>query len=430
MATGDGATDGGTSGGDVHAAVAAANGLTARWARTWGDGAGSGGSGRGSTVLSGACVWPLLAALAEGAQAEARDELAAAVGPAADRALDAARELLQVLGQSPAVHTALGLWTCAKVEINDQWASRLPRAAHGVLDPDPRRAQAALDAWVEKETDGLLHKMPVSVDRETLLVLAGALAVRTEWEQPFTPARAVGTGAWKGRALAGLRKTVDLSDLRVIAVDTGQVTLATVHGRDEIDVVLALGEPDARPGDVLAAAVSASAPSTGTGTRTGTGSGAGSGAGVQSAAVTLDREQPGPGLTVREVRAFGQTPPAVLNTVAFNVQAHHDLLEHADLFGLAAAADCSRGHFPGVAATPPLCVQRAAQDAMAAFSATGFVAAAVTAVSMVMSAAMTRNTARQLTAAFDRPFGFVAVHRATGLVLVCGWVDEAQAYPR
>jgi len=120
------------------AAVAAANRLTARWADTW--------TG-GGTVLSGIGVWPLLAALAEGAAREARDELAWAVGFPADEGLDAANGLLRVFAGSPALHYALGLWTAADLPVNDAWVARLAGAAHGVLDADPVRAQAALDAW-------------------------------------------------------------------------------------------------------------------------------------------------------------------------------------------------------------------------------------------------------------------------------------------
>ncbi|BCK67125.1 hypothetical protein Srufu_010780 [Streptomyces libani subsp. rufus] len=66
--------------------------------------------------------------------------------------------------------------------------------------------------------------------------------------------------------------------------------------------------------------------------------------------------------------SYDGAPSLRLTTTGFTVGADHDLLERADLFGLATAADTSRGHFP------------------------------------------------------DRPFGFLAVHRASGLVLVAGWV--------
>ena len=417
----------------VQAAITAANRLTARWARTW-DGGGAASPGTASsgpvpsgTVLSGVGTWPLLAALAEAAHGPARDELAAAVGLSADTALDTARKLLAVLNQSPAVHTALGLWMAASVPVNEQWAARLPAAAHGVLDPDPARAQAALDAWVEKETEGLLHRMPVQVDTGTLLVLASALTVRTKWEQPFDIWPTAGTGPWAARRrLAGLSRTTALSEsaFRIAVSEPGSanhgpVTLATVRGKDGIDVVLALGEPDARAGDVLAAAVAACGPAP----RSGAGID-----GIRLEDVDLNLAQPGPGLTVAEIHSFDSEPTASLHTVAFTVDASHDLLGHAELFGLRSASDRSVARFPGISEVP-LYVQGAAQDVMASFSADGFVAAAVTAMMMAAGAAMPTSTSKRLTASFDRPFGFVAVHRDTGLVLVCGWVGDPDDYP-
>jgi serine protease inhibitor len=389
----------------ISAAVAAANRLTAGWAETCdGDG----------TVLSGLGVWPLLAAIAEPAVGAAREELARAIGFPAAEGPDAARRLLDAVERNPAVHTALGLWSAARLPVNPGWVARLPRVAHGVLDEAPARAQAALDAWVEKETDGLLHRMPVQIDGETLLVLASALTVRTQWEQPFDPALWKVGGRWAGRDIAGLSRATSVSDLSIAASDEGPVTLATVRGRDEIDVVLALGAPDAAPGAVLAAAVRACGPA----------------AQVSTEPVDLDRPQPGPGLTVREIPAHSSEPTARLRTVAFTVSGRHNLLQHADLFGLATASDRSSGHFPGIAGEVPLCVQAAAQDATASFSAEGFVAAAVTAMAWMAGAAMPSRTAKELTASFDRPFGFVAVDRSTGLVLVCGWVEEPEDYPR
>lgn len=386
------------------AVVAAANRLTARWAETC--------DGRG-TVLSGLGVWPLLAAIADPASGAAREELARAIGfPAADGP-EVARRLLDAVEQNPAVHTALGLWTAASLPLNEEWLARLPRVAHGVLDQDPARAQAALDAWVEKETGGLLRRMPVRVDTETLLLLASALTVRTQWQQRFEPMPWKVGGRWAGRDVLGLNRAIAVGDLSVAGSDDGPVTLATVHGRDEIDVVLALGAPDAWPGTVLSAAVRACGPA----------------ADVPAEAIDLDRTQPGPGLTVREIPAFSSAPTARLETVAFTVNGGHNLLEQAGLFGLVSAADCSTGHFPGISSEVPLCVQAAAQDATATFSAEGFVAAAVTAVAMMVGAAMPSQTAKQLTATFDRPFGFVAVDRSTGLVLVCGWVEEPEDYP-
>ena len=72
-------------------------------------------------------------------------------------------------------------------------------------------------------------------------------------------------------------------------------------------------------------------------------------------------------------------------------------------------------------------VEQAAQDVTAEFSATGFRAAAVTAVGMMVGSAMPEPSTyrvRHVSVAFDEPFGFVATHRPSGLVLVTGWVQD------
>lgn len=113
-----------------------------------------------------------------------------------------------------------------------------------------------------------------------------------------------------------------------------------------------------------------------------------------------------------------------IETVAFEVQAEHDLLAPAGLFGLASASDTRTGHFPGVS-SEPLAVGSARQSAVARFHAEGFEAAAVTSIGMV-GAGIPRfkYRVRRAQVAFHRPFGFLAVHRTSRLVLAAGWVAD------
>ncbi|MGZ0148139.1 serpin family protein [Kribbella sp. WER1] len=111
----------------------------------------------------------------------------------------------------------------------------------------------------------------------------------------------------------------------------------------------------------------------------------------------------------------------LLSLPYFEIDADHDLLQHREVFGLTAAADPRRGHFPGLS-PQPLAIDQARQVVMARFSATGFEAAAVTAMAVAAGAAPT-VTARALSVNLDRPFGFVAVHRPTGVPVVAGWVN-------
>ncbi|MGW0080738.1 serpin family protein [Streptomyces sp. NPDC003393] len=398
-----------------EATVRAVNGLTARWADRAGDGDGD-GDGDGGTVFSAAGVWPLLAFLADGAGGAARTELAAAVGLPADQAAAHARELLRALDSLRGAASALGLWTKRTLELREPWAAGLPAGTHGVLTGDPAADRQALDTWAHKRTGGLIDAMPVPVTQDTELVLAGALTVRTQWLSRFHEGvLEPEAGPWRGRALRGLFRSSTLLD-RIGVVDTpeGHVTELKVLGNTAVDVHLLLGEEHMTPGQVLRAGIG-----------------------------VLERRHPvvpgprlpfgdaGPGLRVRRVRNTRPAPPTLhVRTPAYDLSAHHDLLALHRLFGLTTARDDSAGHFPGISDFP-LAVGAAAQMAVATFGPLGFRAGAVSAFGMMAGAGMPRL--RYLTtsvdAAFDRPFGFLALHRHTRLVLAAGWVTDPEPYP-
>ncbi|MFC8346508.1 serpin family protein [Streptomyces sp. NPDC057280] len=381
------------------------NGLTTRWA----------GASEGGTVFSAAGVWPLLAFLADGADGAARAELAEAVGVPADRSAPAARELLTAMGRMRGLDSALGLWTKRTLELRERWEAGLPAEAHGVLTGDEAEDGAALDAWAAKRTGGLIEGMPVRVTRDTEMVLASASALRTEWLRPFEDwPMWPETGPWADRQLAGLYRRSALLD-RVGVADTaaGHVTEVKVYGDNAIDVHLLLGEEGMAPGRVLGAGVDILA---------------------RRVAVLPGPQLPygevGPGLSVVRKRSAWPEPPTLnVATVGFDVRALHDLLELHRVFGLTSAMETGRGHFPGITATTPLAVESAKQTAMARFTALGFRAAAVTAFGAAAGgpAQLSWITTR-VDARFDRPFGFLAVHRHTRLVLSAGWVTEPAEY--
>ncbi|MBT1186767.1 proteinase inhibitor I4 serpin [Streptomyces sp. CJ_13] len=387
-------------------AVDAANGLTARWAER---------TDRG-TVFSAAGVWPLLAFLADGASGEARAQLAEAVGLPAERAARVARESLVALGGLRGVDAALGLWTSRKLKVHQEWACGLPPHAHRELTGWRRSDRKALDAWAAELTGGRIPHLPVELSRGALMVLASALALKTRWIRPFTTGLASpGSGPWQGRKLAGLARTTALLD-RVGVADTpaGQVTDLRVVGTNGMDVHLLLGEEQMTAGQVLKAGVGILA-----------------GRHRLVPGSRLPRGAAGPGVRVAEVPAFRpERPKLYASTVAFDIVAEHDLMAHADLFGLGSASDGSAGHFPGISDSP-LAITSAKQSVMAAFTDRGFEAAVVTAVEMGEGSAplpAKKYLKSEVYATFDRPFGFLAVHRATGLVLVAGWVTEPQPY--
>ncbi|MFF4366895.1 serpin family protein [Streptomyces sp. NPDC001594] len=393
-----------------NSTVRAVNRLTARWAEAHGGDAG--------TVFTAAGVWPLLAPLADGAAGPARAELAEALGLPAERAAGAARELLAALDGIRGLRAATGLWTRADLPLETAWREQLAPGGHGALSGDAAADGKALDAWADRRTGGLVKRMPVTLTEGpdgTKLVLASALALKTQWLRPFSAwPREPSEGPWAGQPLQMLHRTTALPDRAAVAEGRqGAVTLLEVVGDTGVDVHLVLGEPGAAPGGVLTtgiAAVTRARPLT--------------------PASLLPEGRPGPGLTITREPALTPEPRLVVETPAFEVRAEHDLLERARLFGLAAACDDSRGHFPGVS-SEPLAIGSARQAAVARFHAEGFEAAAVTAVGLAVGCAAParpRYRTRRVEARFDRPFGFLAVHRASRLVLAAGWVSDPLPY--
>jgi hypothetical protein len=351
-----------------------ANALTSRWAAASGEPA----------VFSGCGVYPLLALLAGVASGPARDELHAVAPSPLD------------LPSSAGVDLAAGVWTRHDLPLAPGWdpGSRLS----GDAAADQRR----LDGWAAERTGGRITTMPVAVDEDTGLVLASALSVVTEWAQPFTDSTMTpAEGPWAGRQLPSLFRRHAAADALTPLRSVDGVTVLTVAGTGDVDVVLALG-PDPDPGS---------------------GSGSSSGDVLPTALGGWTRAAPtteGPGITAREVDGTDPDPELVVSLPAFEVAASHDLLADPDLFGLRTAA--RDGTFPGISPVD-LAVSAARQQAVASFTAWGFQAATVTAFAMVPLAYHPPTARRlQVTVTFDRPFGFFAVHRPTGLVLVAGRV--------
>lgn len=384
----------------TNATIRAVNDLTARWA----------GASEGGTVFSAAGVWPLLAFLADGATGRAREELSEALGVPAEQAAATARELLATMSAVDGLESALGLWTKRVVELREEWESGLPTETRGALTGELDADQAALDAWAAKRTGGAIERMPVALRPDSSLVLASALALRTDWEVPFEGDIA----AWQGRACAGLtRSDTDLDVVAVARTSAGAVTEARVRGTDGVDVHLLLGDEELGPARVL-----------------------GTGVDILSGAVSavpgslLPFGACGPGLLVETVRTERPEPPTLaLNTVEFTLDADHDLLARPELFGLTTAADGTPGHFPGVSPAP-LGVAGGRQSATATFGPEGFRAAAATSMAMdwLSCEPEPEYESKRAYATFDRPFGFLAVHRASRLVLAAGWVTEPKPF--
>ncbi|MEU4343518.1 serpin family protein [Nocardia sp. NPDC023852] len=377
--------------------VGAVNELTARWCAAAGD---------DDFVVSGAGVWPLLALLAAAADGPARSELEAAVGVSAHAAHAAALRTLDILADAVDVSAALGIWIRGNLPLHDDWLHALPTGTVDLLT-----SQVALDEWTRRCTDGLIERFPLSVTSDTLLVLATALAAKTSWRAPFHDTVMVPeAGPWQGRRLAALTR-VDTEPTDVAVLDGPRpVTRVLVTGRGDVDVHLLVGSDS--PGDVLASGLAALG-------------------GLVPYRTGLDAGPGAPGLTMRRVFGYTQRDTLHVRLPPFAIRSKHDLVARAELFGLRAATDAGRGHFPRISPVP-LSIEQGAQDVLARFTRDGFEAAAVTALMAAPGAAPAIRAQRHTTVlevTFDRPFGFLAVHRPTGLAVAAGWVAETADAP-
>ncbi|GGR00284.1 hypothetical protein GCM10010195_65200 [Kitasatospora griseola] len=387
-------------------AVGLVNGLGARWGRELAFEAGQ--------VWTAVGVWPLLAMLAAGADGPVRAELEQALGVPAEEAPAAARELLALVRRTPGCAAALGLWTARQVEVEPDWLGQLGPSMWGRLTGGTDADRAALDQWAKEQTGGLLQRMPVDL-AEVLLVLASAVTVRTRWAKRFVPSRfRVLEGPWSWREFVKLEVSGPELFERISVSETsaGPVTEVRVVGDGEVDVHLVLGELDAAPGAVVAAGFELV-----------------SGESWRMPLEGLSDGESWPGLTLESVDSAVPGNTGTLRTAGFAVRAEHDLLAAAELFGLGRAT-AHEDWFRGISRSLPLKVSGARQAAVAEFSAEGFRGGAVTAVAMRRGGAMPapkRFRVRRAAARFDRPFAFLAVHRASGLVLLAGWVAEPAA---
>ena len=372
----------------ISPVVRAANSLTARWCPQLGG---------EDFALSAAGVWPLLALLASAADEPASTELAAALGRHTDSAQRDALELLDVLQSSVSTTAAIGIWARADIPLHEDWASRLPEGVVGELTD-----QAALDRWAADQTGGLIDRFPLDITPFTDLMIASALAARMRWRTPFEGYPRGRDAAWDEPGLQRLRRAT--SDLSAAAVLDGTVTRIVVEGDGDLDVHLLLG--DQQHADVLAAGLRELS-------------------GEARVRLAADLDGGAPGLTVRLEESSSQEDILRLVLPSFEIRSRHDLLLFSDLFGLPSVTDATEAHLP-LLSPAPLYISRGAQDVLARFFAEGFEAAAVTAFDAECLGAPPPAQYRVtvVDVAFDRPFGFLAVHRPSRLAVVAGWVSS------
>lgn len=356
-------------------------------------------------VLSGAGVWSLLAALAAGASGDALGELKAAVGLEADEAAVGLNWLLDLLRGEQGMSAAFGIWVSDEAPLREDYRAKFP---HLTVDFLPDEV-AALDEWVKTETNNVLDRFPGEITPETLMLAATALVAEGEWTAPFIGSQGKfgGSEEWIGWLA---RSTPDLSTAAILEDGDTKVGRAVCETDVGFDVHLLTGSESLTPAHVLALGAAVLTRNGDITVREGASLKPGHGAGGLKVATT----------------EYGSRSVS-LSLPAFEVDADWDLLEWHERFGLTTALDSSRGHFD-LLSHAPLAAEKAVQVAKAGFSELGFRAAAVTAcMAMGGSAAMPQDPEIVVSITLDRPFGFLVVHRDSGLVLFAGWVQDPRS---
>jgi len=349
-------------------------------------------------LISGYSAWSLLSALTLGAHGAARDELSAVTEVDAE-SVGALRALWARIGLDAS--TANGLWLSEDLKVRQTFAELLPSLTTGPIPSD----FGVLDQWINDATAGLISEFPRVLDDDTRLVLANAVAVDVEWQREFETC----VMDWLDTEVDGLDLDFELSDAAaVIQAEDSSISRFICASRAEIDVHLVAGDLNANPLDILTTAVRA----------------------LDGELVITPAAELGRGTRIGCLRVEKlDTRSDQLRVVVpqFSLSAEHDLLDHLELFGLGTATDSTQGHFDRLS-PDPLAVEGALQVARADFSAEGFRSATVSsAVAWMGGESRPRQQRQVVTIEHDRPFGFLAVHRPTNLVLFAGWIATAAA---
>ncbi|MFF5173396.1 hypothetical protein ACFY3U_12240 [Micromonospora sp. NPDC000089] len=368
-------------------------------------------------------AWLLLALTAPAATGPARAELEDALGTDADTAAATAAALLD--RPHPLVPSASAIWHRPGYDAAPlaDWRATLPRAT----ETGPLPGQAELDAWAREHTLGLIDRFPLTVSPQVVLALAGALATRVSWADPFdlAPATALGAdSAWAGR-LERVLRTPERGHRAWIATSAaaGDVAVhqaaATEHDGAGLTVVSVAGS--GTPAQVLDAAYEVAAGLADDGAEP---------AGRRS---LFDLPLgDAPLWTVREERAPTRAPGG-------REERHHAVLpcwsardEH-DLTAPALGFPAVSRALAGLLGEPELGVE-ARQATMARYGRYGFEAAAVTAA-FALASMPPEGVIRTARLRFGQPYAVVAVTTDRreggvgpwhGVPVFSGWVAEPQ----
>lgn len=343
------------------------------------------GDGSTNVVCSGLGLWCGLGVLAAGSEGETANELSKVLGvspPQAPALIAQVDDRLQALGG--ATH-ALALWS--RIPVYKAFRESMPNVGFGHLDDD-----TDLDAWTREHTHDMIERFPVAITDQTLLALADAIALWTQWVTPFDADRTADepfNAASGSGDVAMMSRRASTSDVTLLA-NTARFDLqcAVSLGAEESEarsssvnpvMRFGLGEIGVTPTDVLAAVLS---------------------------------------------DATGERPSEDFVDVhlpRFSLAGDHDLVPVLQAMGVQRAFtdDAELGRL----SPEPLAVDQARQTAVIEVDEVGVKAAAVTAFAMRAGAMFTENP-RIMDLRFDRPFAFALIDPELDLPLFAGWVAD------
>lgn len=360
------------------------------------------GAASGNVVVSPVGAW-LLLALAAGADAQGKS---AVLGLEPGQAMQMAAALV---GHAPkAVRAATALWLAAdeRTEELARWQDRLPAAV--ASGPVPTAQQA--DDWASAATGGLINRFPVTLARDTALVLAGALVADVRWRRPYLVRFVDDWGI--GRAWAGSVESILVGE-HLTAVRTDQGLFAVHQAQaDGLVVICVTGATASHPMSTAAAVLRAYLN------------------GSTEDLWTLPLGEDGCWRVEEELLEDAPAERVLRTEVrlpAWEAESSWDLMTDADLgFVDAAQRIAALLVHPGPA--------QAAQRARARFDRLGFTAAAVTALAVMRSAPPhdgepTPGVLRRVRADFAEPFAAFALVDEPGspwhqVMAFAAWIQE------
>lgn len=349
--------------------------------------------GESHHVASPLGAWLLLALCAPAADRRTRAKLAKILGVDVATAAALAARLLE--RPHPLVLAAAGVWL-RLAPGQPQPASLLAGLSPSVT-VDALTSQQQLDAWANQATRGLIDRFPIPITPDTALVLATALATKVTWRVPFGLADAAELGAnsvWAGQVRQVLRAVGASETYLCPTREAGDVAVHSAEAVDGLIVLSVMARPGVPAGRVLAAAHEL--------------------AFAAAVAAPVARHSLFD-LPLGDTALWSITEEYCQTTApggreesyytvlpAWSAQSDLDLGDPSLGFslvapGLAKAAGLPRGGY------------QARQAAVAHYTRTGFEAAAVSAIGMVLGCPQTRpGVIRRATVRFGHPFAVVA----------------------